>query len=208
MIDGLRVTWRALGNLRYNGYAYVWANLAFVVLCLPVITIPAAWSALCRVGYLAHTDPSEADLGAFWQTFRQNLWRALPWGVGSALFGYINFSNLIAYASEGSLIVVVLMMVWFLAGIVWLGILLFTWPIYYEMAEPSVWGATRNAVVMVLRNPLMTLTLLVILAALAVVSTVLIAAWLLLTFGVVVAIGNAAVLDRLAIYYERRRIAP
>lgn len=208
MIDGLRVSWRALGNLRWNGYAYVWANLAFVALCLPVVTIPAAWSALCRVGYLAYTDPSEADLSAFWQTFKQQLWRALPWGLGCALFGYINFSNVIAYSRQDGLLVTGLMTVWILAGVVWLGVLLFTWPIYYEMAEPSVWGATRNAVVMVLRNPLMTLTLLVILAALAVVSTVLIAAWLLLTFGVVVAIGNAAVLDRLAIYYERRRIAP
>lgn len=208
MIDGLRITWRALGNLRYNGYAYVWSNLAFVALCLPVITIPAAWSALCRVGHLAYTDPSEADLSAFWQTFRQNLWRALPWGLGSALFGYINISNLIAYASEDGLIVTGLMTVWFLAGIVWLGMLLFTWPIYYEMAEPSVWGATRNALVMVLRNPLMTLTLLVFLAVLAALSIVLIAAWLLLTFGVIVAIGNAAVLDRLAVYYEQRRTVP
>lgn len=208
MIDGLRVTWRALGNLRYNGYAYVWANLAFVVLSLPVITLPAAWSALCWVSYLAHTDPSEADLSAFWQAFRRNLWRALPWGAGAALFGYINLSNLISYAGEEGALVAGLMAVWLVAGVVWIGVLLFTWPMYYEMAEPSVWGATRNALIMVLRNPLMMLTLLVLLAVVAAVSTVLIAAWLLLTFGVFAAIGNAAVLDRLSLTYEQPRAAP
>lgn len=208
MIDGLRVAWRALGNLRYNGYAYVWANLAFVALSLPVITMPAAWSALCRVGYLAHTDPSEADLGAFWQTFRRNLWRALPWGLGAALFGYVNLSNLLAYSEADGALITGLMAVWFLAGIAWIGTLLFTWPIYYEMAEPSVWGATRNALIMVLSNPLMVLTLLVILVVVAAVSTVLIAAWLLLTFGLIAAIANAAVLDRLSVYYEQRRAAP
>lgn len=208
MIDGLRVTWRALGNLRWNGYAYVWANLAFVALCLPVVTAPAAWSALCRVGYLTYTDPSEADLSAFWRTFRRNLWRALPWGLGSALFGYVNLSNLIAYSREDGLLVTGLMVIWLLAGVIWLGVLLFTWPMYYEMAEPSVWGATRNAALMVLHNPLMTLVLLVALALLAVISTVLIAAWLLLTFGVFAAFGNAAVQDRLAVHYAQRRAVP
>jgi len=203
MIDGLRVTWRGLENLRYNGYAYIWTNLAFVVLCLPVITAPAAWSALCRIGYLAHTDPSEADLSAFWQAFRRNLWRALPWGVGNALFGFVNVSNLVAYARVDSLLVTVLMAIWFVAGIVWLGVLLFTWPMYYAMAAPSVWGATRNAVVMVLRNPLMMLTLLVVLVVLAAISTLLIAAWLLLTWSAFAAISNAAVRDRVEAYTGR-----
>src|SRR5690606_40367795 len=63
-----------------------WANLAFVALSLPLITLPAAYSALQRVGHLAHTDPSEANLSAFWETFRANLIRALPWGLANALF--------------------------------------------------------------------------------------------------------------------------
>lgn len=204
MIDGLRVTARALGNLRYNGYAYVWANLAFVVLCLPVVTAPAAWSALCRIGHLAYTDPSEADLSAFWQAFRRNLWRALPWGAGVAVFGVVNTSNLVAYAGASGPLALTLMTVWLLAAIVWLGVALFTWPIYYEMAAPSVWGATRNAILMVLRHPLTVLTLAAVLALVAAISVVLIAAWLLLTWGVFVAIANAAVLDRLAFYYARR----
>ena len=61
---------------------------------------------------------------------------------------------------------------------------------------------------MVLRNPLMTLTLLAVLALLAVISTALIAAWLVLTFGVFAAFANAAVLDRLTAYYAQRRAAP
>jgi uncharacterized membrane protein YesL len=207
MIDGLRVIWRGLENLRYNGYAYVWTNLAFMLLCVPVITAPAAWSALCYVGYLAHTNPSEADLSAFWGAFRRNLWRALPWGIGCGLVGFINFYNLYAYAREDGLAVTILMAVWSIAGILWLGVLLFTWPMYYEMAEPGVWGATRNALVMVLHNPLMVLTLLVFMAVLAVLSTVLFAAWLLLTWGAFTAIGNAAVLDRVAAYTARRRAA-
>lgn len=203
MWDGLRAAWRGLTNLRQAGYAYVWTNLAFVALCLPVITAPAAYSALMRVGHLAHTSPSDADLAAFWVTFRANLRRALPWGVGNALFAVVNFNNLFAYAPLDSPLVLALETVWVVAAVVWLGMLLYTWPIYYEMQQPTVRGAMRNALVMVLRNPLFTLALLIVIALLAALSTLLVAAWLLLTWGAISAIANAAVLDRLERYRAR-----
>lgn len=203
MWDGLRAAWRGLANFRLAGYAYIWTNLAFVALCLPVITAPAAYSALMRVGHLAHTSPPDADLAAFWETFRANLRRALPWGLANALFAVINFNNLIAYAPFSSPLVLALETVWIVAAVVWLGMLLYTWPIYYEMQQPTVRGAMRNALVMVLQNPLFTLALLIVIALLAAVSTLLVAAWLLLTWGAISAIANAAVLDRLARHRAR-----
>lgn len=203
MWDGLRAAWRGLSNFRLAGYSYIWTNLAFVALCLPVITAPAAYSALMRVGHLAHTSPPDADLAAFWETFRANLRRALPWGLGNALFAVINFNNLIAYAPFSSPLVLALETLWIVAAVVWLGMLLYTWPIYYEMQQPTVRGAMRNALVMVLQNPLFTLALLVVIALLAAISTLLVAAWLLLTWGAISAIANAAVLDRLARHRAR-----
>jgi uncharacterized membrane protein YesL len=205
MLAGLRATRAGLGNFRQRGYAYIWTNLAFVALSLPVITAPGAYSALMRVGHLAHTDPSEADLAAFWETFKTNLLRAIPWGLAHALFALVNFNNVIAYAGVDTFLVSVLESIWLVATVIWLGILLYTWPIYYEMAEPTLWGATRNALVMVLRNPLFTLVILLVLAILAAISTVLVASWLLLTFGVFAAVANAAVQDRLAAYREAAR---
>lgn len=203
MRDGARAVWRGLRNFRDLGYSYIWANLAFVVLSLPLVTAPAAYSALQRVGHLAYTNPSEADLSAFWDTFRANLLRALPWGVANVAFAVVNFSNLLTYGGGASPTTLAYEVLWLAAGVVWLGMLLYTWPIYYEMETPSVLGATRNALLMVLRNPFFTLTLLVVILVLAVVSTVLIAAWLLLTFGLIAALGNAAVQDRLERYRAR-----
>jgi uncharacterized membrane protein YesL len=203
MWQGLKAAGRGLGNFRALGYAYVWTNLAFVALSLPIITLPAAFSALMRVGHLAHTDPSEADLSAFWDTFRANLLRSLPWGIAHALFALINFNNLFAYAPIDSPIVMALETIWLIAAAVWLGVLFYTWPIYYEMSRPTLIGATRNALIMALQNPLYTLALLAVIVALSVISTVLIACWLLLTWGAFAAIANAAVLDRLARYRAR-----
>lgn len=200
MWDGMRAAWRGLGTFRDQGYTYIWTNLAFVVLSLPLITAPAAYSALMRVGHLAHTDPSEADLAAFWEAFRENFRRSLPWGIVNLLFAVINFNNLIAFARVDTLPVMILELVWFMATLVWLGMLLYTWPLYYEMREPTVSGAIRNALVMVLRNPLYTITLLILIAVLAAISTILVACWLLLTWGAIAAIANAAVHERLERY--------
>lgn len=205
MRDGLRAMQRGLANFRHLGYAYIWTNLAFVALCLPIVTAPAAYSALMRIGHRAHTQPSEADLSVFWDTFRANLVRALPWGSANVLFAVINFNNLIAYAGIDTPWVMALEVVWILAAVIWLGMLLYTWPIYYEMAEPTLTGATRNALVMVLQNPFFTLVLLILILLLAAISTVLIASWLLLTWGAIAAIANAAVLDRLEHYRARTR---
>lgn len=203
MWDGLRAVWRGLRNFRDLGYAYVWTNLAFVMLSLPLITAPAAYSALMRVGHLAYSDPSEADLAAFWESFRANFRRSLVWGLANVLFAVVNFNNLIAYSSINTPPVLVLEAIWFIATLIWLGMLLYTWPIYYEMREPTIIGAMRNALVMVLQNPLYTITLLIVIAALMVVSTLLIACWLLLTWSAVAAVANAAVHDRLERYRSR-----
>lgn len=203
MINGLRAVGQGLRNFRYMGYAYIWSNVAFIALSLPVVTAPAAFSALLRVGYLAQTDPSEADLAAFWETFKAHLLRALPWGLAMALFGVVNINNIVAYAPIDTPLVAALQGMWWIATVVWLGVLLYTWPLYYEMAEPSVAQATRNALIMVLQNPLFTLVILLALVLLAAISTVLVAAWLLLTFGAIAAIACAAVLNRLDAFRAR-----
>lgn len=197
MLNGLRATGRGLKSFYRNGYPYIWGNLVFVALSLPIVTAPAAFSALMRVGHLSQTEPSEADLSAFWETFRAHLWRAIPWGMFNTLFAVINFNNLFAFSNVDGPVVLVLRATWLVATIVWVGLLLYTWPIYYEMAEPSIMGATRNALVMVIRNPLFSLTIVIFIVFLALLSTIFVASWLLLTWGAIAAIANAAVLNRL-----------
>ncbi len=189
-----RILWRAFQEVRLKGYAYIWANLAFVALCLPVFTAPAALSALFRVSYEAQTSPSTADLALFWQNFKANIGRGVVWGVAHGVFAFINFSNLISYANADDPLWSALRFVWIGSAFVWFGVVLYTWPLYYSMAQPNLWISTRNALVMVLQNPLSTLMILIVLGMISVLSTLLVATWLLLTFGIIAAVGTAAVL--------------
>lgn len=206
MIEAFKTIFNSLNQLRNQGYAYIWANMAFMVLALPIITLPAAYSALMRVGHAAHTETHHSDLGLMWNTFKANFWRALPWGIAHALFAVVNFTNLISFSGATGWVAGVLQFCWLMAGFVWLAVLLYTWPIYYEMEEPDLLGATRNALVMVLQNPLFTLILVIWVSILMVLSTILVATWALLTWGAIAALANAAVMNRLNAYWEAQRL--
>ena len=205
MLAGLRAVLRGLNDVRQQGYIYLWANLAFVALSLPLLTLPAAYAALCKVAHQTQTEPrSPEPLELFWETFKSLLWTALPWGLAMAGTGFMIASNMLAYADVSGVPIQALRMTWLLGLMFWISVLLFTWPIYYEMAEPTVWGATRNAAVLVLRNPLFSVAVAAIVLLLSVVSTLAVVAWLLLSFGAVAAIGSAAVIDRLTAYRAER----
>jgi uncharacterized membrane protein YesL len=202
MIAAIQVIFRGLNDVRLKGYTYIWANVAFVALALPIVTAPAAFSALCRVAHAARTQNHEADLELFWQTFKENLWRAMPWGAVHLLYGVINFSNITAYISSPNPLFKGLWVIWLGSTPFWLAVLLYTWFIYYEMEQPDLIGATRNALVMVVVNPVFTLTLMVAIILLSVISTFLVAAWLLLTWGFIASLGAEAVLNRLNVFRE------
>lgn len=198
MIDGLRVCLRGLNSVRQQGYIYIWANLCFVAFSLPLVTMPAAYSALFRVAHNAQTHGHEAELEIFWATFRANIWRTLPWGLVNALFMIMFISNMISYAGDPSPLAHMLQLIWWVTGLLWAALMLYTLPIYFEMEQPDIIGATINALLMTLKNPFFTMTILVILIIIAVISTFLIASWALLTWSAIAAIGTAAVQDRLA----------
>ena len=207
MLDGLRVLLRALNAVRLQGYVYIWSNLAFVILSLPLITAPAAFSALMHSAYISQTQAHEADLGLFWETFRSNLWRALPWGIFNALFGVILISNLLRDGDSGSAMIQAWQILRSGVLFTWLSSIVYTWPLYYEMENPSWAGAQRNAILMVIQNPFFTLVLFAGSLLLALISTIMLLPWILLTWGCIAAIGGAAVVDRLHRYRTHTRKA-
>ncbi len=202
MLAGFQVLWQALKDVRHKGYTYIWANIAFVVCSLPVITLPAAYRALMRIGYNAQSSPHETDLSAFWDTFREDFKQSLGWGLAHFAFGLVNITNLIAYQSADGLVFVGLRFIWLASTFIWIGVLLYTWTLYNEMETPSLLGATRNAVVMVLQNPFFTAIVCLGIVLVCIISTFLVALWALLTFGVISSIANIAVVNRLSHYRE------
>jgi uncharacterized membrane protein YesL len=190
----LRVYWQTIKHFNLRGYQYIWANLAFVVLSLPIITIPAAWSALIHFSYLSQTS-SQASLQDFWDAFKANSLRGAGIAVISAIVLLLNLVNLYSYRYETGLFVWLLRAVWIATLLLWFSLQMYLWPLFYEMKHPSLKGAFRNAFVMLLRHPFFTIGLWLGILIIAILSSILPVAWLLLTLSFFASLSTKAVLN-------------
>jgi uncharacterized membrane protein YesL len=196
VIEGLRAGWRGLQHLQHRGYQYIWANVLWVALSLPILTAPAAWAGLIRFSYYAHRQPN-VSLDEFWQGFRENLKRSVLIGILNVVVVVVNVANLYAYQNVSGAGIAALRVVWLVALFGWFAIQLYVWPLLYAMEQPNLKGAYRNAAVMILLNPLFTLGIWFACAVVALLSVAFPVAWILLTGSALAAIANSAVQDRL-----------
>jgi len=183
-------------HLNHRGYIYVWANIFWFLLTIPVITAPAAWAGLVnlsRQSYLNRT----ATLDDFWAGFRMNLWRGMLMAVINIVVIGLNLFNIGTYSNATDFTSMMLRSIWWLTLVVWIAVQFYMWPLFYELKTPTLWGALRNAFVMALLNPLFTIVLMIVVALLVAVSTFLFPAWVVLTGSALAALSTGAVLDRL-----------
>jgi uncharacterized membrane protein YesL len=201
----IRVFWRALRHIYLRGYIYVWANLLWVVLSLPIITAPAAWAALVHTTYIAQTQPT-VSLEDYWEGFKAHPVRDIVIGLVLFLVLFINLSNLAAYPLTGKLPRALLNMIWISAVTLALSIYFYIWPVMEAMQAPTIFSALRNAVLMTLKNPFFTLGILLVTFIMMAISTILFPLWLLLTGSSIAVLTTTAALDRLGIVSDDRFI--
>ena len=204
MLDALRVLKRGIVQFEHYGWLYVMANLAAVALSIPIVTMPAAYAGLSRLSHTAQTSPT-ASFSDYWEGFHAHFRRGVAVGIANIFILGILWSNFSSYSARSDWLFVILRGAWLLILMVWLGVQLYAWPILEEMERPSLSGAFRNGGVMILQNPVFTLTLLVALAAIMILSTALVIPWFLVTGSMIACIANAAVLNRLEIIRASRR---
>lgn len=192
----LRVYWKTIRHINTCGYIYIWANLLWFALSLPVVTAPAAWAGLVQLSYKAQTSP-QVSLDDFWQGFRANLRRGLIVGLLTLVIVVMNLSNLATYGGDGSLVAGGLRWLWATAIGLWFTLLLYLWPLLAVMETPALAGGFRNAALMLVQNPLFSLGLWLGVAALIFFSLILLPAWILLTGSLIAALATTATLDRL-----------
>ncbi len=196
MLAGFTALWRGIRHLNRRGYYYIWSNLLWIILSLPIVTAPAAWAGLVKMSYDSYHSPS-ANMSAVWSGFKEHWRHGLMLFVLNFLIVGINLNNLLDYGTRPELIFIPLRAIWLLVLFYWFTIQLYMWVLYYEMETPTLLGAMRLALVMVMRNPLFTIGLWLGLLPIILLSTAFPAAWLLLTGGVLASIANSAVINRL-----------
>jgi uncharacterized membrane protein YesL len=203
VLAALRVLRRAIGQFEHYGWLYVIANLMSIALSLPLFTAVAAYAALSHLSHTAQTTQT-ATYSDFWAGFRTHLGRGIAIAAANVVILGMLWSNFVYYGSQTGALFVALRTMWLIILIVWLAIQVYLWPILEEMEQPNLRGAIRNAAVMMLQNPIFTVSLLGVMAVIALVSAALVIPWLLVTSSILACTANAAVIDRLDIVRGQR----
>lgn len=196
MLAALKLLRRTVSHLNHRGNIYVWANVLWFLLSLPIITAPAAWAGLVNLSRQLYLNKT-ATLEDFWVGFRMNLKRGALMAIINLVVIGINLFNLGTYVYSLDFVTVALRTVWWLTLVLWITVQFYMWPMFYELKKPTLREALRNALVMVLLNPLFTIVLMIVVALLAAISTFLFPAWVLLTGSALAALATGAVLNRL-----------
>ena len=192
----LHIYWQSIKHLNHRGYIYVWANLFWIALTLPIVTAPAAWAALNVLAHRARTRPS-VNMDDFWEGFRSHFKRSLLNGLLTLCIVIINISNLLGYSNQTGLIMMVMRLVWLLTLLIWFSAQLYLWTILEEMETPTYWLGLRNALVMVIRTPITSLLLTFTASILFAFSIAFFPLMMLLTGSLIAILGVHAVLHHL-----------
>ncbi len=206
MLAGLRVLWRGTRALIQCGYACIWANVAWAILSLPLITMPAATAAIMETIHTLRAGPSlEFEAGELWSAFKRHLGRATAFGLGCVAVLGIALYNWWAYRDESGILISTLRAIWAVAIATWGGAMLYTWPLLLRQEDQRVTTALRNALIMTATNPAFTLTLLAGVAIAITLSTLLVIPWGLITMSWIASLADEAVGDRLKHARHRAR---
>jgi uncharacterized membrane protein YesL len=196
VIEGFLVGLAGLRHLSRAGYVYIWGSGLWAVLSVFVITAPAAWLGLSHLGFVAHREASYSPM-IVWETFRKTFRKTIWFALFGAIFVLINVSNLFVYRNAVGTEALLLRIVWGGALVIWFGLQLYAFPLYHAMTVPSLRGAYRNTLVMIIRNPLFTLGVWIVAGLVIGFSVLFPIAFVLITGGALSAIGNEAVQNRL-----------
>ena len=169
MVEAFKVVGRAFAAWWGEWPLLMLLNLAWLALQIPIVTGPPATAAMYamarRVADGEGVGPRQA-----WQSLRAMFWPAWGWGAVNLVLAVVVIGNFAAYGAAPGLGWAALRLAWGSLTVLWIAINLFYWPFWLAQADQRMVTTLRNALVMCLKAPGFGLTLLVICAALAVVS--------------------------------------
>lgn len=186
---GLRIFWDELPT-------FVVCNLLWFVLSIPLITAPAATSALYYVADLAarHKRVAIAD---FFAGFKQYLAKGTLLGLLNVAVGVLLAVNILFYANLASTWADILLAIWIAATLYWVLLQVYLFPMFVVQIDPRISTTIKNAALLVLAGPLFCLTTAAILLTAAVLSLILLIPLLFFGISLIAVLSCVALNDRL-----------
>ncbi len=199
-----RVLWAAFKDYYEEMFTLAGANLLWVVLSIPVITLPATTAGMLYLtNQIAHHRRS-IEFRMFFEGIKLYWWKSYLLAGLNVLAAVIFYTNFRFYGQfEGQWAVIVRGLFVGLAAM-WALIQVYVFPMLLEQEEPKLRMALRNAAFLTFASPITTLTLVVLLAVVAAISVGLTLPFAVAMMAVLGLAANEAVLA-LLIHFKIRQ---
>jgi uncharacterized membrane protein YesL len=200
MADACRVFRKTLNDLWDEMYLLVMVNVLWVALNVLLVTGPPATAGLFVLTHRLACGES-VGLRDFFEGFRRYFWRSWLWAIVAGVGFFILGGDVLLAGTLSSASHVIFIQGFFLMLLfLWAFVLLYAFPLVLEQEQPSLRLALRNALVMFATNQSFSITLFGLALLVALLSSLLVAPWGIITIVFLALLGNHAVLDRLEAY--------
>jgi uncharacterized membrane protein YesL len=189
MSGSMRVLWEGLQDAFDSMAELVIVNILWVLLTIPVLTAPGALAgAYYMTNLIAHRKP--VTWRTFFEGFRQFFWLAWLWTLVNILAGFVVYSNFKFYEQFSGTWVAYLQGAALGAGILWMVLQLYVFPLLIEQEDRRLRIAWRNSFILLVSNPGLALLLILFLGLIVVLSVVLQVPWLIITVSICTFLAN------------------
>jgi len=208
MSESIRVIWEGLQDAFDSMAELVIVNILWVLLTVPVITAPAALAgAYYMTNLIAHRKP--VSWRTFFEGFRQFFWLSWGWALANLLAGFIVYSNFVFYKQFSGNWVAYVQGIALGAGLLWLVLQVYIFPLLIEQEDRRLRIAIRNSVVLLVSSPGLALLLIVLLGLVAGLSLLLQVPLLIITVSFSTFLANWCALHALeSVRKQQERIQP
>jgi uncharacterized membrane protein YesL len=182
-----------LDTIRYDFGDLMVSNILWLLLCLPIITIPPAFAGL----YYSTSKLAQSELSTrqtFFEGFKKWFFPSYYW-----FFSNVIIVGLLLFNIDFSLQSPNVMWLQFLSGVYWvlLGswmlLQIYTFPLLIQQEKPRLLLALRNSIILWLKNIVFSLLLSIVILVLAAGSLYLYPLWFVITASLIAYLANLGV---------------
>jgi uncharacterized membrane protein YesL len=198
MIRALRTVGHAIKLWYDEVYILVFVNIVWFLLQIPLVTGPAATATMYAVARKV-VDREYLELRTILSDLRGMFLPALTWGFVNLIMIGVLVANFMVYQAEYGLVWGVLRVVWGSIALIWIGANLFYWPFWLAQTDRRLITTFKNCIIFLLKNPVFSLSILVVCTVFVVVGTIMTVPLVVLLISWLALIGVLAVEEGLKV---------
>lgn len=192
MIRALKTVGHAIKLWYDEVYILVFVNIVWFLLQIPIVTGPAATATMYAIARKV-VDREYLELRTILSDLRGMFLPALTWGFVNLIVIVVLVANFMVYQAEYSLVWGVLRVAWGSIALIWIGANLFYWPFWLAQTDRRLITTFKNCIIFLLKNPVFSLSILVVCTVFVVVGTIMTVPLVVLLISWLALIGVLAV---------------